>query len=113
MALDQPSDRKVFEAVRRRLLRMVVNPYSGVRLRGMMQGLGLTDIRQLITVQELTLPDLRRAILLDRMVAACVDDGSITRGEADAFISSLEARHHAGTFFADSVMYTVIGRRRT
>ncbi len=112
MALDRPDDRKVFEAVRRMLLRMVVNPHSGMRLRGMMQRFGLTDVRQLITVQELTLPDLRRAILIDKLVAGCVDDGSITRDEADAFVSSLEARHHAGIFFANSVMYSVIGRRR-
>lgn len=112
IALDLPRDQKVFEAVRRTLLRMVVNPHSGVRLRGMMQRFGLTDVRQLITVQELTLPDLRRAILIDKLVAGCVDDGSINRDEADAFISSLEARHHAGIFFANSVMYSVIGRRR-
>lgn len=111
MALDQPGDRKVFEAVRRRLLKIVVNPYSGVRLRGMMQRFGLTETRQLITVQELTLPDLRRAILIDKLVAGCVDDGSITADEADAFMSSIEARHRAGIFFADSVMYSVIGRR--
>lgn len=112
IALDRPLERKVFEAIRLTLLRMVVNPHSGVRLRGMMQRCGLVDVRHLITVQELTFPELRRAILVDGLLAACVDDGSITRDEADAFVSALETRHRAGIFFADSIIYTVIGRRR-
>jgi SAM-dependent methyltransferase len=111
MSLDDPLDRKVFEVLRRALLRKVINPHSGVRLRGMMQRIGLTDVKQLTTTLELTYPELWRAIRLGELLAASVNDGSITREDVDAFVASLQARHRAGIFFANMVGYSAIGRR--
>jgi ubiquinone/menaquinone biosynthesis C-methylase UbiE len=111
VALDDSLDWHVFEAARRALMRKVVNPHSGVRLQGMMQRVGLGHIKHLTTTLELSYPDFRRAVLLDDLLATSVGDGSITREEADAFVSSLEARHRAGMFFANSVGYSVIGTR--
>ena len=113
MALDDPHDRKVFEALRRALLGKVANPHSGVRLRGIMQRAGLTDVTHLTATLELSYPDLRRAILLDELLATSVSDRAVSREEADGFAASLEARHCAGTFFVNTVMYTVIGTRLT
>jgi ubiquinone/menaquinone biosynthesis C-methylase UbiE len=111
MSLDDPLDWKVFEVLRRALLRKVINPHSGVRLRGMMQRIGLTDVKHLTTTLELTYPDLWRAIRLGEILAASVNDGSITREDVDAFAASLQARHRAGIFLANMVGYSAIGRR--
>jgi SAM-dependent methyltransferase len=111
LALDDPLDWKVFEAWRQALLKTVPNPHSGVRLRGMMQRVGLSDVKHLISTAELSYPDFSRATELNEVLALAVRYGSITRPEADRFLSSLEARHHAGTFFANGLVYTVIGRR--
>jgi ubiquinone/menaquinone biosynthesis C-methylase UbiE len=111
VALDETADWRVFEASRHALLRKVVNPHSGVRLRGMMQRAGMKDIKHLTLTLELSYPDFQRAVGLEDLLDASVGDGSVAREEADAFVSRLEARQAAGTFFANSVVYSVTGRR--
>jgi hypothetical protein len=72
---------------------------------------GFENVDTRTTTLELTYPDLWRAIRLGELLAASVNDGSITREDVDAFVASLQARHRAGIFFANMVGYSAIGRR--
>jgi 2-polyprenyl-3-methyl-5-hydroxy-6-metoxy-1,4-benzoquinol methylase len=110
LALDDPLDWKAFEAWRHAILSSVPNPHAGVRLRGMMQRVGLSDVQQMASIVELSYSDFARATELNEVLALAVRNGSISRAEADRFLSSLEARHNQGTFFASAVLYSVTGR---
>jgi len=107
LALEDPADRRIFEAVHSDLLRSVVNPHSGTRLRGMFVRSGLRDIEQTVSAIEFVKPDFVRMLFLDDHLAAVVENGEITREDADRFARALEARHQAGTFFANVVAYRV------
>ena len=48
LALDDPAQRRVYEALRRAMTRMIVNPHSGTRLRGMFVRAGLDDVAQIV-----------------------------------------------------------------
>jgi len=111
VALDDPLDRRVFEAWRRSILTKVANPHSGVRLRGLLQRAGLAEVKHLTTPVEMAYPDFRRATELDDILEGAVRTGSTTREEVDALLSSLQARHRAGTFLATGLIYSVIGSR--
>jgi SAM-dependent methyltransferase len=65
LAVDDAGERRVFEALRRALLRAIINPHSGVRLRPMVQRAGLGAIQHRIQTLELAYPDFGRAYFLN------------------------------------------------
>lgn len=107
LALDDPEQARVFEAFRRAVLRAIVNPHSGTRLRGMFVRAGLVEIDLAGTTIEWTQPDFVRMLSLGDRLSSAVDAGDITRDEADRFASALEHRHRTGTFFGNGVGYRV------
>jgi ubiquinone/menaquinone biosynthesis C-methylase UbiE len=111
LALDEPCHRATFEAARRALLRMIVNPHSGVRLSAMMKRAGLTEVEQEVRLLEVAFPDFARAFFLHDQLANAVAAGEVTREASQEFLAALEARHRAGEFYANAIGYTVSGTR--
>ena len=111
LALDDPDHRKVHEATTRALLRMIVNPHSGTRLRGMFVRAGLVDIEQAVKIYEITHPDFVNMVFLHDRLDMAIAAGDITRDEADRFAAALADRHRDGTFFADAFGYNVAGTK--
>ena len=111
LAIDEPGHRRVYEASTRALLRMIVNPHSGTRLRSMFVRAGLIEIEQAIYDVEITHSDFVHAVFLHDRLGMAVNAGEITREEADGFVAALEARHRDGTFFANAFGYNVAGTK--
>jgi ubiquinone/menaquinone biosynthesis C-methylase UbiE len=111
LSLDDPAHRRVFEAMQRALMRMVVSPHVGTRLRAMFVRAGLAEIEQIVQTPELTHPDFLKFFFVEDRLAAAVDAGDITNDEARSFAAALENRHRAGQFFANAVAYTVAGTK--
>lgn len=111
LALDEPRHRASFEAARRALLRMIVNPHSGVRLGAMFKRAGLTDVTQQVRLLEVEFPDFARAFFLHDQLANAVAAGELTAEASGEFLAALEARHRAGEFYANAIGYTVAGTR--
>jgi ubiquinone/menaquinone biosynthesis C-methylase UbiE len=111
LALDDPAHRRVHDASTRALLRMIANPHSGTRLRGMFLRAGLAEVEQVIHDVEITHPDFVQAVFLHDRLDMAVAAGDITRADADGFVAALEARHRNGTFFANAFGYNVAGTK--
>lgn len=111
VAVDDPGERKVFEAARRSLLGMIVNPHSGIRLRPMLQRAGLGEIRHLTRILDIAYADFARACFLHDLLAAAMAASEISQVNAEQFVAALENRHRTGTFLANAVGYTVVGTR--
>jgi ubiquinone/menaquinone biosynthesis C-methylase UbiE len=112
LGLDDPAHRRVAEAVRRDFLKAITNPHSGPRLPGMFRRAGLADIETVVRSVEFGQPEYMPALFIDERLAAVVAAGEVTAPEAQAFRAELEARHHAGTFYANAIGYSVAGTRR-
>jgi ubiquinone/menaquinone biosynthesis C-methylase UbiE len=111
IALDDPGQRRVFEASERALIRMIVNPHSGTRLRPMFMRAGAAQIELQISSHEFAYLDFVRLFFLGERLNAAVEAGDITREEAADFVSALEERHRSGTFFANVIGYSIVGTR--
>ena len=111
MGLDNPEQRRVFEASVRAMSRMLVNPHSGTSLRPMFVRAGLTEIELRTVVKEFAYPDFVRLFFLKERLKAAVDAGDITAEESAGFVAELENRHRNGTFFANVIAYSVAGTK--
>jgi hypothetical protein len=111
VAVDDPGERNVFEASRRSLLRMIVNPHSGIRLRPMLQRAGLAEIRHLSRILDIAYPDFARAYFLHDLLAAAIAANEISQADAERLVVSLANRHRTGAFLANTVGYTVVRTR--
>lgn len=111
MALDNAAHRRVLEASVRAMLRMLVNPHSGTRLRPMFTRAGLTEIESHTTVNEFAYADFARLFFLAERLKAAVEAGDVTSVEAADFVAALEERDRSGTFFANVIGYTVAGTK--
>lgn len=111
LSLDVSPHRRVFEATRRSLLQMIVNPHSGTRLRNQLTRAGLEEVTQSAHPLEASFPDFSRAFFLKDLLQRATEAGEITPLEADDFLQELERRHQEGEFFATAIGYTVSGTR--
>jgi len=111
VAVDEPVQRRVFEASRRSLLSMIVNPHSGVKLRAMMIRAGLVDVTQVAQVLEIAHEDFQRSFFLHDLLEAAIAREEITRSEAAGFFDAITQREREGTFYACAVGYAVAGTR--
>ena len=111
MGLDDAGQRRVFDASVRAMLRMLVNPHSGTRLRPMFARAGLTEIELHPFVKEFGYPDFVRLFFLEERLRTAVDAGDITAEESAGFVAELEERHRSGTFFANVIGYTIAGTK--
>jgi ubiquinone/menaquinone biosynthesis C-methylase UbiE len=111
VAVDDPGERKVFEAARRSLLRMIVNPHSGIRLRALLQRAGLGEIRHLTRILDVAYADFARAYFLHDLLAAAMAANEISQVDVERFVAALKNRDRTGTFLANAVGYTVVGTR--
>ncbi len=112
LALDDPAHHRIYAASLRALLRMIVNPHSGTRLRAMFTRAGLAEIEQRVRSIPIAFDDYPRALFLPERLAAAVRVGEITREEADGFVAALEARDRVGAFDANAIAYFVAGTRK-
>ncbi len=111
LALDDPAHRRVYEALQRAMTRMIVNPHSGTRLRGMLVRAGLVDIAQLTKSFDFGYPAFMQMFFVDERLAAATAAGEITDAEGRNFVAALEERHRAGMFFSSAIGYTVVGTK--
>ena len=111
IALDDPAHRRVYEALQRAMTRMIVNPHSGTRLRGMLVRAGLVDIAQLTKSFDFGYSPFMQMFFVDERLAAATAAGEITDAEGGNFVAALEERHRAGTFFSSAIGYTVVGTK--
>jgi len=102
---------RVYDASRAALMRMITNPRVGTRLRGLFRSSGLADVEQVVHVVEIGFQDFVRATFLEDRLASAVAKGDVTQEEAGRFLADLEAQSERGTFFANAVAYTVVGRK--
>ena len=112
LALDDPGHRRIYEALQRAMMRMIVNPHSGTRLRGMFVRAGLVDVAQLANSFAFDHPQFMQMFFVSERLAAATAAGDITEREGAHFIAALEERHRAGTFFGSAIGYTVVGTKR-
>ena len=112
LAIDDPAHRRVYEAIQRVMTRMIVNPSSGTRLRGMFVRAGLVDTAQRVRSVDFSDADFMQAFFVDDRLAAAAKSGDITAQEGRDFVAALEARRRAGTFFANAIAYSVAGTKR-
>jgi len=111
LGLDEPEHRLVFEAMRREILRTIVNPHSGSRLRGLFVGAGMKEIEEIVSAVELSHPVFVRALFLEEKLAGTVKSGDITAEQSARFSAALEARQRSGAFRAIAVGYRVAATR--
>ena len=111
LALDDPAHQRVYDALQRAMVRMIVNAHSGTRLRGMLVRAGLTEIVQLIKSFEFGYPAYMQMFFVGERISAAVAAGEITEEDGKTFIAAIEERHRAGTFFASAIGYTVVGTK--
>lgn len=111
IGLDDTGQRRVFEASVRALMRMLVNPHSGTRLRPMLARAGLVEIELCTVAHEFAYPDFARLFFLDKRLSAAIDAGDISSKEAADFAAALDERHRLGTFFANAIGYSIAGTK--
>lgn len=112
LGLDAPAHRRVYEALQRAMTRMIMNPHSGTRLRGMFVRADLGDVAQLVESFAFDHPQFIQMFFVSERLAAATAAGEITAQEGERFLAAIEERHRAGTFFASAVGYTVVGTKR-
>ena len=112
LALDDRAHRRIYEALQRAMSRMIMNPHSGTRLRGMFVREGLGDVAQLVESFAFDHPQFIQMFFVSERLAAATAAGEITAQEGADFVAALEERHRAGTFFASAVGYTVVGTKQ-
>jgi len=112
LALDDPAHQRVYAALQRAMLRMIVNPHSGTRLRGMLVRAGLSEVAQSITSFDFSCAPFMQMFFVGERLAAAVAAGEITVDEGRNFVAAIEERQRAGTFFASAIGYSVVGTKR-
>jgi len=111
LALDDPVHRRIYEALQRAMTKMIVNPHSGTRLRGMVVRAGLGDVAQLVNSFAFDHPQFMQMFFVGERLAAATAAGEITEAEGAEFVAALAERHRAGTFFGSAIGYTVAGTK--
>jgi ubiquinone/menaquinone biosynthesis C-methylase UbiE len=111
LALDEPAHRRSYEALQRAMTRMIVNPHSGTRLRGMFVRAGLGDVAQLVESFMFDHTQYSQMFFVNERLAAAMAAGEITAQEGADFLAALEQRHREGTFFGSAIGYTVVGTK--
>ena len=112
LALDDAAHRRVFDAIQRAMARMIVNPHSGTRLRGMFVREGLAETAQSVKSFDFDHPAFMQMFFVGERLAAAVAAGEITEEEGRKFVAAMEERHRAGTFFASAIGYNVAGTKQ-
>ncbi len=111
LAVDEPAHRRVFEVIQRRMTRMILNPHSGTRLRGMFVRAGIAEVVSSTLSPDFSYPHFMEMFFVAERLAVSVAAGEITEAQSSDFVAALEQRHRAGTFFANAIAYNVAGTR--
>ena len=111
LALDDPAHRRVYEALQRAMARMITNPHSGTRLRGMFVRVGMRDVEQLVKSFDFNHTEFMQMFFVFERLAAAAAAGEITAQEGEGFLAAIEERHQAGTFYGSAIGYTVAGTK--
>ncbi len=110
LALETREHERVHEALRAQFLQShIVNPRSGIKLRGLFRDAGLRDIDVLIRPLELSWEDYVPAAFLRQRLDTAVTTGVITAPEAAHFFAAQQAQAQRGTFMATGVGYSALG----
>ena len=111
LGLDDAAHRRVYQAIQKQMERMIVNPHSGTRLRGMFVREGLVDIALSGFVLDLEHPAYMKMFFVHERLAAAVAAGDISDDEGRNFVAALDERHRAGTFYGNAIGYNVAGTK--
>ncbi len=90
---------------------LVANPWSGRKLKPMMQTAGLTDLTLSMTIWEIGYAGFIEQFRLPEALALMEQKGLIAGDEAAAFQTELETRAAAGLFFAANVFFIASGTK--
>jgi ubiquinone/menaquinone biosynthesis C-methylase UbiE len=111
LGLDDPAHRRVYQAIQKQLERMIVNPHSGTRLRGLFVRAGIVEVVVSGFVLDLEYPSYVRMFFVRERIDAAVAAGDVSADDGASFIATLEARHRAGTFCGNAIGYNVVGTK--
>ena len=100
-----------YEALQRAMVRMIVNPHSGTRLRGMFVRAGLCDVEQLVKSFDFNHSEFMQMFFVRERLAAAETAGEITAQDGEYFLAAIEERDRAGTFYGSAIGYTVAGTK--
>jgi len=112
LAVESPTATRVAEAVRGELLRAIVNPRVGTRLRGLFRAAGLDGIEVVARVLDVAWTDFSAVFFLPMHLQSAVARGAISEAEAAQFEAEMAALDAAGRFTASAVGYSALGVKR-
>lgn len=111
LSAESPLATRVTEVVRGQLLRAIVNPRVGTRLRGLFRAAGLADVDAVARVLDVAWADLGTMMFLPMHLQSAAAAGEISAEEAARFCAEMEALDTAGRFTASAVGYSVMGTK--
>jgi len=110
LALETSAHERVHEVLRAQFLQShIVNPRSGIKLRGLFREAGLRDVDVLVRVLELSWEDYAPASFLRQRLDTAVTTGAITASEAADFLAAQQDQAQRGAFMATVVGYSALG----
>jgi ubiquinone/menaquinone biosynthesis C-methylase UbiE len=112
VAVESPTATRVAEAVRGELLRAIVNPRVGTRLRGLFRAAGLDGIDVVARVLDIAWADFATVFFLPMHLQSAIAGGTISPQDAAQFEAEMSAQDAAGRFTASAVGYSALGVKR-
>lgn len=112
LALETPTATRVWEAVRAELLRAIVNPRVGTRLRGLFRTAGLDDVDVVSRVLDVAWSDFGTVFFLPMHLQSAISGGTISAADAAQFETEMAALDAAGRFTASAIGYAALGTKR-
>ena len=110
-AVVHPADPEVHRRMSEAMHRRTPNPFAGRHLRNQLRAAGLA-VDPDVGSTALVMPDdfLARPVMLRAGADLAVEEGAVTREEADRHIADLQAAAGRGEAFMSVTMYALIGR---
>lgn len=112
LAVETPTATRVAEAVRAELLRAIVNPRVGTRLRGLFRAAGLGQVDVVARVLDIAWSDFAAVFFLPMHLQSALAAGTIAAADAAQFEAEMAALDAAGRFTASAVGYSALGIKR-
>jgi SAM-dependent methyltransferase len=110
LALETPAHERVHEALRAQFLQShIVNPRSGIKLRGLFRDAGLRNVEVVLRALELSWEDYVPASFLRQRLDAAVTAGLISATDTTDFFAAQEAQAQRGAFMATVLGYSALG----
>jgi ubiquinone/menaquinone biosynthesis C-methylase UbiE len=112
VAVESTTATRVAEAVRAELLRAIVSPRVGTRLRGLFRAAGLDGVDVVARVVDIAWADFATVFFLPMHLQSAMGSGAISAQDAAQFEAEMAAQDAAGRFTASAVGYSALGVKR-